>query len=127
MADRDKNAEDVFPTASRKRDTQNIGDCIKGDIGGEPPWIDKTLAKRGRQYGNYGHMAEIAQNLKEVMSQGLSYKNMDPAKKESLDMIATKIARIVCGNPDNPDSWHDIGGYAKLAEDRCSGTGAATS
>ena len=33
---------------------------------------------------------------------------------ESLDMICNKIARIVCGDSNYIDSWHDISGYATL-------------
>lgn len=33
--------------------------------------------------------------------------------------IADKIARILNGDPEYRDNWHDIAGYAKLAEDRC--------
>ena len=38
-------------------------------------------------------------------------------KKEALGMIAHKIARILNGDPEYGDSWHDIAGYAKLVED----------
>jgi len=38
-------------------------------------------------------------------------------------MILHKIARIVNGDPDYTDSWHDIAGYAKLVEDRLNGIG----
>jgi hypothetical protein len=30
-------------------------------------------------------------------------------------MIATKIARIVAGDPRNADHWHGIVGYARLS------------
>jgi hypothetical protein len=43
---------------------------------------------------------------------------MPAHQKESLEMIASKIARIVCGDSNHHDSWHDIGGYAKLVADR---------
>ena len=33
-------------------------------------------------------------------------------------MILSKISRLVTGDPAHKDSWHDIQGYAKLAEDR---------
>jgi hypothetical protein len=32
-------------------------------------------------------------------------------------MILHKIARIVNGDSNYADSWHDIGGYAKLVVD----------
>ena len=34
-----------------------------------------------------------------------------------MDNIFGKIGRIVCGDPSHVDSWVDIQGYAKLAED----------
>lgn len=39
-------------------------------------------------------------------------------KRESLDMIVHKIGRILNGDPEFHDSWHDIVGYAQLAADR---------
>jgi hypothetical protein len=41
--------------------------------------------------------------------------------QEALDMIASKIARIVVGDYDHIDSWVDIAGYAKLVADRLQG------
>ena len=37
---------------------------------------------------------------------------------EALDMICHKIGRIINGDPDYADSWHDIAGYAQLVADR---------
>ncbi len=34
-------------------------------------------------------------------------------------MICLKISRIVTGDPEHPDNWHDIAGYATLAEREC--------
>jgi hypothetical protein len=36
-------------------------------------------------------------------------------------MIQHKIARILNGDPNYHDSWHDIGGYSKLVADRLIG------
>jgi hypothetical protein len=38
-------------------------------------------------------------------------------KKEALETIAVKMGRILNGDPEYADSWHDIAGYAKLVED----------
>ena len=35
----------------------------------------------------------------------------------ALYMIASKMARIVNGDFNSIDGWHDIGGYSKLIED----------
>lgn len=77
--------------------------------------LELTLELRGQKYGEYGHMATCAQRIKEAMGPRAS---MSAVQRESLDMIATKIARLCCGNPNDRDSWHDIQGFAKLAEDR---------
>ena len=34
----------------------------------------------------------------------------------ALDMICNKMARIVNGDPNYIDNWHDIAGYATLVE-----------
>lgn len=77
--------------------------------------IELTLQARGQKYGDYDHMATCAQRIKEAMG---PRANMSAAQRESLDAIATKIARLCCGDPNDRDSWHDVQGYAKLAEDR---------
>lgn len=80
--------------------------------------LDHTLKQRGEEYGDYTNMAQVAQGIKNMMQHfGRNYAMLNYAQRESLDLIATKIARIVCGNPNNLDSWLDIEGYAKLARD----------
>jgi hypothetical protein len=44
-----------------------------------------------------------------------------PDQLQALDMIVTKIGRILTGNPSHLDSWIDIAGYAKLVSDRLQG------
>lgn len=97
------------------------GGCTRTDggiglLGMGAERLDQTLTQRGERYGDYGRMATVAQHLKEAMG---SRAHLTAVERESLDVIATKIARIVCGEPLQRDSWHDIQGYAKLAEDRC--------
>ena len=45
-------------------------------------------------------------------------KNGSADQKEALEMIATKMGRIVNGDPDYLDSWLDIQGYCQLIIDR---------
>ena len=80
--------------------------------------IDNTLEDRGKSYGDFGKMSATAQQLKRVMREGDKFDGMAVYQKEALDLIATKIARIVDGDPYHEDSWHDIVGYATLAHDR---------
>lgn len=80
--------------------------------------VSDTLETRGTKYGEYETLAATANEIKEAIKRGLNYGSLDPDMKESLDMIAHKIARILNGDPYYVDSWHDISGYATLVEDR---------
>ena len=79
-----------------------------------PSGIDDTLDQRGATHGDFADVARVAQGIKEVLRTGSAWANMSSAQREALDMNASKQARIVCGNPDEPDHWHDIEGYARL-------------
>ena len=76
--------------------------------------INETLATRENQYGQYKTVSQISQDIKKVMRQSPNYYIMPDYARESLDMIANKMARILNGNYYLNDSWHDIGGYAAL-------------
>ena len=78
--------------------------------------INETLEKRKNEYGEYSGQATLSQSLKNIMRDSKNWDNLSPDKKESLDMIVHKIARILNGNPNYKDNWHDIIGYAKLIE-----------
>jgi hypothetical protein len=78
--------------------------------------ITETLGQREGRYGEYVKVAATAQQLKETLRGGASWGIMEPYMQESLDLIANKLARIVNGDPFYDDSWHDVGGYAKLVE-----------
>ena len=81
--------------------------------------INSTLAERGSRYGDFSDHAFIAQAVQDVMRDAPGWHRLSPAAKQSLTVIADKIARILSGDPEYRDNWHDIQGYAKLAEDRC--------
>jgi hypothetical protein len=83
-----------------------------------PPGIEGTLAERGERYGLFEHQARITQDLKCAMRRAQNWPKLADDMKESLDLIASKIARILNGDPNYVDSWHDISGYATLIEKR---------
>lgn len=83
--------------------------------------IDSTLAERGSRYGIFTGHAQITQSLKFIMQHTPKWESLAPDQKEALDMIQHKIGRILNGDPDYHDSWHDIVGYAKLVADRLLG------
>ena len=43
---------------------------------------------------------------------------MNATQREGLKAILQKIARILNGDPNYADNWHDIQGYARLVEER---------
>ena len=80
--------------------------------------IEATLAERGERYGTFTGHAAITQDLKDVMHDAPKWQALDPDQREALEMVAHKVGRILNGDPNYHDSWHDIVGYAKLVADR---------
>ena len=79
--------------------------------------IQDTLVERGARYGEFAEHARITQNIKVAMVDSPNWKSLSPAMKESLEMVAHKVGRILNGDPSYIDSWHDMVGYAQLVED----------
>jgi hypothetical protein len=78
--------------------------------------LDKTAAlldEREKTHGDYRRVSEIAQDLKGVIRDA-EYDRLSNMQRESLDLIFTKIARIISGDASNLDHWKDIAGYALL-------------
>ena len=80
--------------------------------------VDATLAERGSRYGQFTGHAQITQGLKATMQQSPKWVLLADDQKEALEMAAHKIGRILNGDPNYLDSWHDIIGYIRLVEQR---------
>ena len=78
--------------------------------------INKTLEQRGARYGKFKDVAATTYALQEILRDAKSYKHMSDDQVIALDMICNKMARIVNGDPNYIDNWHDISGYATLVE-----------
>ena len=76
--------------------------------------INDILEERGSRYGSFETHAAITQSLKIVMLQTPQWRNLNASQKESLEMVAHKIGRILNGDPNYLDSWVDIVGYTQL-------------
>jgi hypothetical protein len=72
------------------------------------------LDEREKTHGSYANTAATAQAIKDVMKQGTNWQTLDDTQREALDLIATKIARVLSGNPHEVDHWRDVAGYANL-------------
>lgn len=80
--------------------------------------IEKTFEERGERYGDFTVVAEVAQRLQQDMRELGHWDRLSDIQRQALTVIADKIARILSGDPNYADNWHDIQGYAKLVEDR---------
>ncbi len=80
--------------------------------------INETLAQRQETHGDFATHAEICQSLKNSIQIPNGWGRLQYDQREALDMIAHKIARILNGNPNTHDHWHDIAGYATLVANR---------
>lgn len=82
--------------------------------------VENTLAERGKRYGDFADHAAIAQAVQDSMrlTRPNGWERLNDMQRQALTVIADKIARILSGDPNYADNWHDIQGYAKLVEDR---------
>lgn len=88
---------------------------------GKSTGIDATVEERGNRYGAFKDGADIMQELKGVMRSTRNWSNLTPSQREALEMIQHKVGRILNGDPNYTDSWHDIQGYARLIEEELNG------
>lgn len=78
--------------------------------------IQETLAEREGIYGDYKQVANLTRGLLANMEYSKNWAELYPFQQEALHMIASKIARILEGDHEYVDSWHDVAGYATLVE-----------
>jgi len=80
---------------------------------------DPLLNARAKTHGvSYEENAKIAQTLKGYLYKTYNWGGLSATQQLSLEMICNKIARILAGDPNFPDHWEDIAGYAKLIADK---------
>lgn len=78
------------------------------------------LVEHEKTHGDFVDVAGCSQDLKStIRNRRMSNSSIDERQVEAIDMICTKLARIICGNPHEKDHWKDIAGYANLGEEAC--------
>lgn len=75
---------------------------------------EEIIAERAKTHGDYSTTASIAQSLKRQMRAAVGWHSLSDVQKESLEMVAVKVARILSGDASEPDHFRDIAGYAQL-------------
>jgi hypothetical protein len=73
------------------------------------------LEEREKTHGPYLQVATTSQKLKTIMMLSKNWPRLTEPQAEAIEMIASKLARILNGNPSFRDHWDDIAGYAQLA------------
>lgn len=85
--------------------------------------IHDTLAERGERYNRFPNNARTAQAIKDQYRETPNWYELDDHMCEALDVIASKIARIINGDPTYKDNWVDIMGYCQLVLNELEGAG----
>lgn len=80
--------------------------------------IRAVLEERGYRYGLFSLHADTTQAIKQALHAAPAWAALSPSQKEALEMVAHKMGRIVCGDPNYLDSWVDIVGYTQLVVDQ---------
>ena len=82
--------------------------------------VEDTLKQRGEVYGDFGvgsdEFANIMDSIDRIYKDKYRY-SMPMTLKIPIVYIVMKLVRLAT-SPKHLDSWHDIQGYAKLAEDK---------
>jgi len=102
---------------------EDLDNFISQERQEEANGVDAILDARGSNYGSFLRLSQVTQRLKGVAHTFAAQHNktFDVDQAEALDLIFTKIGRILNGDPNHVDSWIDIAGYAKLVSDRLEG------
>jgi hypothetical protein len=72
------------------------------------------INEREKTHGPYRNTAAWSQSLKDMFRSSPNWGKMNDQQKESLEMIASKLARLLNGDHNHPDHPVDISGYADL-------------
>ena len=67
---------------------------------------DETLTSRQKTHGLWRQTAGCCHAIKEAMNIWRT-ANLSATQKETLDQLAVKMARICCGDPNEPDHWDE--------------------
>ena len=78
--------------------------------------VEETIKQRGELYGEFADAAHTMQRLKNAVRAHKKWDKLPPYQREAIEMILHKIGRHINGDHQYSDNFHDIGGYAKLAE-----------
>ena len=75
---------------------------------------DQILSDREQTHGLFREVAGYSQAIKQLMRTSRNWNRLDVAQAQALEVVADKVARILCGDPSYQDHWQDGAGYFEL-------------
>ena len=102
-------------TVSTARTTESTQSYSNGHTNGQSK-PHALLNERSKTHGSFQQTARIAQAIKDVMRSAPNWETASAVRRECWEMIATKLARQLSGDPEHPDHADDIEGYDALAD-----------
>jgi hypothetical protein len=80
--------------------------------------VGAILKERELANFDYTNTAKYIQRIKRVIWSSPNWPTMSDDQRETLEMLAHKMGRILSGDPNHADHWLDIAGYATLTAER---------
>jgi hypothetical protein len=79
--------------------------------------IEQVLKDRGEKYGKIEDNSRITWQLWEVLETAPNFKELNYVQKTCIWMNLHKTARMICGDPLEPDNPLDMEGYSRLMKE----------
>lgn len=78
---------------------------------------EATVKSRKELYGSFEGRAVVCDAVMQTLRSHPNWsRKLEPIHRHGLTMLVEKIGRIIEGNPNYLDNWHDAGGYSHLVE-----------
>lgn len=74
--------------------------------------------ERPSTHGEFSENGSMTWRMLGVLMGAPGWDRLNDGQKHACYMIIHKLTRAVSGDPNFPDHWDDVGGYAKLVSDR---------
>ena len=74
----------------------------------------QILSDREQTHGLFREVAGYSQAIKQLMRTSRNWGRLDVTQAQALEVVADKVARILCGDPSYLDHWQDGAGYFEL-------------
>jgi hypothetical protein len=79
---------------------------------------NEMLVQRTNVHGEFNENSRATWDIMRVLQRERNWGRLSSGQKHALYMVAHKMARIMAGDPNHPDHWDDISGYARCVSDR---------